>query len=68
MIKQPYNWPDINLVNESNWSEHNWPLRKDLSEQDMKNFEINYPNRGIEFNLYMNEKRVAPTLFIIPEE
>ncbi len=61
-MKQLYQWPDINILNESAWKEHKWPLLESLTDEDLENFDIAYPNRNADFNLFMNEKKVAPSI------
>ena len=62
-MKQPYQWPDINLLTESAWETYDWPLSKDLTDEDMDNFEKKYPGHYIDFNIFMNYKKVAPDLY-----
>lgn len=61
-MKQSYQWPDVKTLNESVWEKHDWPLLENLSNEDLKNFDIAYPELGVDFNLFMNEQRIAPSI------
>jgi hypothetical protein len=60
-MKQPYQWPDINLLNESTWKAYDWPSTVELTEVDYANFDKKYPGRHADFNFFVYEDRVAPS-------
>ena len=59
-MKQPYQWPDISVLTESAWKAHDWPSTKDVTDEDIDNFEAKYPDRNVDFNLFVFESKVAP--------